>query len=67
MNALGKRLTALEQAQPSAMPRWHCLRRYEDETDADAIAAYEAEHGPIGDGNVVMRVIISKPGLRQQE
>ncbi|NNG59785.1 hypothetical protein [Sphingomonas paucimobilis] len=64
MNALGKRLAALEQAQPSAMPRWHCLRRYEDESEADAIAAYEAEHGPIGDGNVIMRVIISKPGTR---
>lgn len=66
MNALGKRLAALEQAQPSAMPRWHCLRRYEDETDADAVAAYEAENGPIGDGNVIMRVIISKPGSRPQ-
>lgn len=64
MTALGKRLAALEQAQLSAMPRWHCLRRYEDETDADAVAAYEAEHGPIGDGNVIMRVIISKPGTR---
>lgn len=64
MNPLRKRLTALEQAQPSAMPRWHCLRRYEDETDADATAAYEAEHGPIGAGNVIMRVIISKPGTR---
>lgn len=64
MNALGKRLAALEQAQPSAMPRWHCLRRYEDETDADAVAAYEAENSTIGDGKVVMRVIISKPGSR---
>ena len=57
MNALTKRLTALERAQPSVMPRWHRLRRYEDETDADTIAAYEADHGRIGDGNVIMRVI----------
>lgn len=64
MSALGKRLAALEQAQPSAMPRWHCLRRYENESDADAVSAYEAEHGPIGDGNIVMRVIVSKPGGR---
>lgn len=64
MNPLGKRLTALEQALPTAKPRWHCLRRYEDESDADAVIAYEAENGPIGDGNVIMRVIISKPGTR---
>ena len=67
MNALGKRLAALEQAQPTTMPRWHCLRRYEDETDADAVAAYEAKHGPIGDGNIIMRVIISKPSTRPVE
>ncbi|MEE8612471.1 MAG: hypothetical protein V3V60_07830 [Sphingomonas aquatilis] len=64
MNVLGRRLIALEQAHPSSMTRWHCLRRYEDKTDADAVAAYEAEHGPIGDGNVIMRVIVSKPGGR---
>jgi hypothetical protein len=67
MNALGKRLAALEQAQPSSKPRWHCLHRYEDETDAEAITAYEAEHGPIGEGKVVMRIIISKPGSRAGE
>ncbi len=64
MNGLGKRLAALEQAKPSSSPRWHCLRRYESETNADARAAYEAEHGPIGDGNVIMQVIISKPAER---
>lgn len=64
MNALSKRLAALEQTNSSAMPRWHCLRRYEDETDAEAVAAYEAEHGPIDSGNVIMRVIVSKPGMR---
>ncbi|MGJ3629809.1 hypothetical protein AB5I41_28795 [Sphingomonas sp. MMS24-JH45] len=32
--------------------------------EADAIAAYEVENGPIGDGNVIMRVIISKPRER---
>ena len=64
MNGLGKRMTALEQARSTSMQRWHCLRRYEDETDADAVAAYEIEHGPIGDGNVIMRVFVSKPGER---
>ena len=66
MNALGQRLAALERAQPSAMPRWHCLRRYVNESQADAVAAYEAENGPIEGGNTVMRVIINKPGRRPQ-
>lgn len=64
MSPLGKRIVALEQAQPSSSPRWHCLRRYENETDEQAVVAYEAEHGPIGDGKVVMRVIFGKPGER---
>lgn len=64
MSGLNKRVTALEEARPASMPRWHCLRRYEDETDAKAVATYEAEHGPIADGNVVMRVIVFKPGYR---
>ena len=64
MNALSKRLAALEQTKSSQMPRWHCLRRYENETDAEAVAAYEAEHGSIGTDNVIMRVVVSKPGMR---
>lgn len=64
MKALRRRLEALERAAPTRRPRWHCLRRYEDETDDDAVAAYEAANGPIGDGNVIMRVIVTKPGLR---
>ena len=57
-----RRVAVLEQAQPTSTPRWHRLRRYEDESEADAVAAYEAENGPIGDGNVVMRVIVGSPG-----
>lgn len=64
MTGFGKRLAALEQAQPSSTPRWHCVCRYEDESEADAIAAYEAENGPIEDSSVVRRVFISKPGIR---
>lgn len=37
---------------------------YENKTEEQAVAVYEAEHGPIGDGKVVMRVIISKPSER---
>lgn len=64
MKTIANRIAALEQAQPSASPRWHRLLRYENETDEQAVAVYEAAHGPIGDGKVVMRVIVSKPGER---
>lgn len=64
MNPLSKRIGALERARPSSMPRWHCIRHYEEESRDDAIAAYEAENGPIGYDNVIMRVIITKPVKR---
>lgn len=64
VNSLTKRLAALEQAEAATMPQLHCLLRYEQETDAEAMAAYEAEHGPIGSGSGIMRVIVSKPGMR---
>lgn len=65
MNTMRRRVVALEQkASPPPPTRWHFLRRYEDETDEQAIAAYEREHGSIGNDRLVMRVIISKPGCR---
>ena len=64
MTGFSKRVAALEHAGLSSMTRWHCLRRYEGETDTDAFTAYEAENGPIGNGNAIMRVIIAKPGER---
>lgn len=67
MTALGKRLFALEQSKTASKRQWHCLRRYEDESDADAITAYEATHGSIGDDNIVMRIIVNKPGKRPSD
>jgi hypothetical protein len=65
MSTMKRRLATLEQKMdPPAPVKWHRIRRYEDETDEQATAAYEAEHGPIDDGRVVMRVIINKPGCR---
>jgi len=61
-----RRVQALEQAHRPGSSRWHCIRRYENETDQQAIEVYEAEHGPIGDDNVIMRVIVSKPGERPE-
>jgi hypothetical protein len=63
MKTIANRIAALEQAQPSASPRWHRLLRQENETDEQAVAVYEAEHGPIGDGKVAMRVIISNSSI----
>lgn len=64
MNPLSKRIAALEQSRPSATPRWHSMMRYENETDEQAVAAYEAKNGQIGSDNVIMRIIIDKPGER---
>lgn len=64
MSALDKRVGALEQSRSAVALPWVCLRRYEGETDEQAIAAYQDEHGSIGDRNIVMRVIISKTGQR---
>ncbi|WP_267381778.1 MULTISPECIES: hypothetical protein [unclassified Sphingomonas] len=64
MKTIESRVRALEEALPSSSPRLHCIRRYENETDEQAVSVYEGEHGPIGDGKVIMRVIINKPGSR---
>lgn len=64
MKTIANRVAALEQVLPPAIPRLHCIRRYEDESVGVAIAAYESEHGPAGGGKSVMRVVISKPQHR---
>ncbi len=58
------RVAALEQVGNEGAQSMHCLQRYEDETDEQAVAAYEAENGPIGEGRNVMRVFVSKPATR---
>jgi len=35
--------------------------QYEGQTLEQAYASHEAEHGPIDDANVILRVIIKKP------
>lgn len=64
MTALTKRVVALETKIEPPKSRWVRMVRYQGETDAEAVAAYEAEHGPIGDDRVVMRVVVNKPGNR---
>ena len=64
MTGLSKRVVALETKIELPKSRWVRMVRYEDETDAQAIEAYEAKHGAIGDDRVVMRVVVNKPGAR---
>jgi hypothetical protein len=64
MSRLDSRVATLEQAGRPSIQRWHCLRRYDGETDAQAVAAYEALNGQIVDDSSALRVFISKPGER---
>lgn len=59
---LGRRLDALERADLGGFAPWVRIIQYEDQTEDEAIAVYEAEQGPIGDSNAILRVIIRKPG-----
>lgn len=60
---LKPRLDALEAKLAPASQRWVRIYRYEDQTDEQAIAAHEAEHGPIGDANVILRVVVDPVGV----
>lgn len=55
---LKPRLDALEAKLAPTFQRWVRIFRYEDQTEEEATAAYEAEHGPIDDANVILRVFI---------
>jgi len=59
-----RRVIALEQAKSSSVRQLHCIRRYEGESEADAVAAYEADSGPISDDRNIVRVLINKPSAR---
>ena len=58
---LKPRLDALEAKLAPASQRWVRIYRYEDQTQEQVIAAYEAENSPIGHANVIMRVFKNKP------
>lgn len=38
------------------------VMQYEDQTEEQAFAIHEAENGPIGKNNSILRVVIRKPG-----
>lgn len=49
MNRLTKRLSALETNNATAFRPWHRVFLEDGQTEEEAIAAYEAENGPVGD------------------
>lgn len=63
MRELTRRLANLEaRSSLGGILRWHRVCQREGQTEADAIAAYEAEHGPIGPGEgTILRRFVSSP------
>lgn len=59
---LKPRLDALEAQMAPACQRWVRIFQHAGQTQEQAIAAYEAEHGPIGDASVILRVSV-KPSF----
>lgn len=60
---LSRRVDALEQRDPSGAAAWVSIIQHEDQTEEEAFAAYEAEHGPVGESNAILWVVIRKPGI----
>lgn len=57
---LKQRVEALETRARGFVP-WVRIIQHIDQTEEEATAAYEAEHGPVGGSNSILRVIIRKP------
>ncbi|MCB0058115.1 MAG: hypothetical protein KDE63_11755 [Novosphingobium sp.] len=55
---LTARVEALEHSIGSALRPWHRVAVDVGQTEEDAIAAYEAEHGPVGEDNVILRTYL---------
>ncbi|WP_221541255.1 hypothetical protein [Qipengyuania huizhouensis] len=60
--AIKRRLEALETRTLGGFVPWVRIIQHVGQTEAEATADYEAEHGPIGESNSILRVIIRKPG-----
>ena len=59
MRDMRKRIDALEQRTGSKRPaRWYRVI-VDGQSKAEALAAYEAQHGPVGNGGVIYRMIVS--------
>ena len=60
---LRQRVEALESRDPEWRP-WHHAIQHVGQTQEEAIAVYEAEHGPLGDDNLILSVIVEPKGAR---
>ena len=59
--AIDRRLKALEARTVGGFVPWVQIIQNVDQTEGEAIAAYEAENGPVGDSDKILWVIIRKP------
>lgn len=59
---LNNRLKALEHQAARGGNGFHVVIQRSGQTELEALAAYEAEHGPIGDDRPILRVLVRKPG-----
>jgi hypothetical protein len=56
---LNRRVADLEtKLAPSGPAAWVQVIQELGQTQEEALAAYEAHHGPIGESSVIMRVIV---------
>lgn len=56
---LSQRVADLESRMPGASERWVRVIQGVGQSEVEAIAAYEAESGPVGDSNVILRIFAS--------
>lgn len=61
MRGLSQRVAALE-ARQHVGASWLTIIQRAGQTEEQATAAYEAEHGPIADASRSLRIFIRKPG-----
>ena len=55
---LRQRVEGLEAKETGGFKPWHRIMQYQDQTEEQAIAVYEAEHGQIGDNDsFIVRII----------
>ena len=54
MTSIGRRVAALEAKAPQGPERWHWIVGEPGQSEDDALTAYQAEHGAIGDRDGVV-------------
>ena len=61
MMRMKQRLEALERRETGGFAPWVQIIQSVGQTEAEAVAAHEAAHGPIGDSDSILWGIIRKP------